>query len=254
MHLEAVTSGMSRVYNINPAFRAEKSMTSRHLSEFWMCEAEVAFIDNLDQLTKICEESVKGSIKNTLNLNHKDLQFFTKFYDNTLLERLEEYNSIEFPRITYTKAIEILQASGVKFEHPVEWGLGLQSEHEKYLAQEHCKSPVFVTDYPKELKPFYMKLNPDGKTVACFDLLVPYIGELAGGSMREDNYDILLENIKHHNMDVESLKWYLDLRKFGSFPHGGYGIGLDRLVQFITSMQSIRDVIPFPRYFNNCNY
>ncbi|KAG0240396.1 hypothetical protein BGW41_007004 [Actinomortierella wolfii] len=254
LHLEIVASALTRVFTMGPVFRAEPSMTPRHLSEFWMLEAEAAFIDNLDQLLTFAESCLQSTTRHLLDNCREDLAFLNQWIDKTLLQRLEQLAYTRFQRMTYTEAIDILSKSGQKFEYPTTWGSPLQSEHEKWLAGEYCKGPVFVTDYPAELKPFYMRKNADGKTVGCVDLLVPGIGELMGGSLREERLDVLQQQLRQHGLSEEEYGWYLDLRRYGTVPHGGWGIGFERYMLLITGMDSIRDVIPFPRYINHCRY
>ncbi|KAI8891015.1 asparagine--tRNA ligase [Backusella circina FSU 941] len=258
LHAEIMASAMSRVYTFGPVFRAEESMTSRHLAEFWMLEAEMAFIDELSPLLDVTEGNVQHTTRHVLNTCADDLEFFNQWVDKTLLERLQKSIDKPFVRMTYTEAIDILQRvqdkEKNKFKFPTTWGSSLQSEHERYLASEHCGRPVFVTDYPSELKPFYMRANDDDKTVACFDLLLPGIGELVGGSMREERYHVLEQKMKDAKMDMEDYQWYLDLRKYGSSPHGGYGIGFERLLLWLTGLENVREVIPMPRWVGHCKY
>ncbi|KAG2207644.1 hypothetical protein INT46_005055 [Mucor plumbeus] len=258
LHAEITASAMSRVYTFGPVFRAEESLTSRHLAEFWMLEAEMAFIDDLAPLLDVTEGSVQQTTRHVLNTCSDDIEFFNQWVDKSLLERLHKSVDKPFVRMTYTEAIDVLQKvqdkEKNKFQFPTTWGSSLQSEHERYLASEYCGQPVFVTDYPSELKPFYMRANPDGKTVGCFDLLLPGIGELVGGSMREERYKILEQKMKDAKMDMEDYQWYLDLRKYGSAPHGGYGIGFERLLLWLTGLENVREVIPMPRWVGNCKY
>ncbi|KAG2177578.1 hypothetical protein INT44_008090 [Umbelopsis vinacea] len=262
LHAEILASSMGRVYTLGPVFRAEESQTSRHLAEFWMMEAELAFIDRLDQLLDFTEECLVSATKYVLDNSKEDLEFFNRWTDKSLLERLNKTVTKPFARMTYTEAIEVLQqahdAGKVKFEFPVTWGSSLQSEHERYLATQHCQHPVFVTNYPAHLKPFYMRADnvqdSSKQTVGCFDLLIPSIGELIGGSMREERYDILHQKMIDSEMDVEEYKWYLDLRRYGSVPHGGYGLGLERYMLWITGLESVRDVVPMPRHVGSCRY
>ncbi|KAJ1920055.1 asparaginyl-tRNA synthetase [Mycoemilia scoparia] len=257
LHAEVAASAFPRVYTFGPVFRAEPSLTGRHLAEFWMLEAECAFITSLSQLMDVIEESIKSTTRYIQDMADADLALFSKWVYPELEKRLSSITTQKaYPRITYTEAIEILQKATPRepFEFAPKWGSGLQSEHEKYLSSEHFESPVFVTDYPIEVKPFYMLANPDGRTVACMDLLVPGPCELAGGSLREHSHDKLLARITDLGMEAESLDWYLDLRKFGTTPHGGFGIGFDRYIQMLTGLESIRDIIPFPRYYGRCQY
>ncbi len=244
---EAMACALSDIYTFGPTFRAENSNTSRHLAEFWMIEPEMAFADLKDNM-EVAESYLKHIIHSTLKKCHADLEFFDNFIEKGLITRLEHVASSPFAHLTYTEAVDILQKSGKTFEYRVEWGSDLQSEHERYLAEEHCKKPVIITDYPAKIKAFYMKLNPDGKTVAAMDVLVPKIGEIIGGSAREDQFDLLKNKILAQGLPLEAYDWYLQLRRFGSVPHAGFGAGFERLVQFITGMENIRDVIPFPRY------
>ncbi len=237
---------LSNVYTFGPTFRAENSNTSRHLAEFWMIEPEMAFCD-LAGDADLAEEFLKFVIKAVLKRVPDDIEFFNKRIDTTVLETLTRVVETPFERLTYTQAIEMLVKSGKKFEFPVSWGIDMQSEHERFLTEELIKKPVIVTDYPKDIKAFYMYQNDDGKTVRAMDILVPKVGEIIGGSQREDRYDKLKSRIESMGLPVENYWWYLDLRRYGSVPHAGFGLGFERLVQFITGMQNIRDVIPFPR-------
>jgi asparaginyl-tRNA synthetase len=243
---EALACGLSDIYTFGPTFRAENSNTARHLAEFWMIEPEMAFC-NLAGTMDIAERYIKHVIGHLLTHCKEDLNFFDHFMEKGLLERLELVHSASFARLTYTEAIALLEKSGKKFEFPVKWGIDLQTEHERYLAEEHCKKPVFITDYPESIKAFYMRSNDDGKTVAALDLLVPKIGELIGGSQREDRLDRLKEKIQSNGLDPKDYWWYLQLREYGSVPHSGFGVGFERLVQFVTGVENIRDAIPFPR-------
>ncbi len=250
---ETFACALSNIYTFGPTFRAENSHTSRHAAEFWMIEPEVAFCD-LEGDMDLAEALVKYLVTDALNHSEGDLEIFEKFVDKGLRERLEFVASRPFERITYTAAVELLQASGKTFEYPVKYGLNLQSEHERWLTEEYFKSPVTVFNYPKEIKPFYMRLNDDGLTVTAMDLLVPGIGEIIGGSQREERLDVLLENFKQHNLDPEAYAWYADLRKYGSVPHSGFGLGFERMLMFVTGMANIRDVIPFARTPGNCEF
>lgn len=244
---EIISCALSDIYTFGPTFRAENSNTSRHLAEFWMIEPEMAFADLAADME--CAESyLKFCISYALENCQEDLLFFDKFVANGLLERLRHVAETPFVRFTYTEAIEILQKSSKDFEFPVQWGCDLQSEHERYLAEEHCKKPVILTDYPAQIKAFYMRQNDDGKTVAAMDVLVPKIGEIIGGSQREERLDVLTQKIDAMGFQREDYWWYLELREFGSVPHAGFGLGFERLLLFITGMENIRDVIPFPRY------
>ena len=243
---EAFATSLGKIYTFGPTFRAENSNTSRHASEFWMVEPEIAFCD-LQQDMDCAESFVKWVTREVLDTCQSDLELFFNFVDKGLEERLRFVVERPFHRVSYTEAIDILHASGKKWEYPAEWGANLQSEHERYLTEEHFKSPVTVYDYPKEIKPFYMRTNDDEKTVAAMDVLVPGIGEIVGGSQREERLDVLLENMKRHCISEEDYSWYVDLRRFGSVPHAGFGLGFERLLMFITGMGNIRDVIPFAR-------
>ena len=250
---ETFACALSNIYTFGPTFRAENSNTSRHAAEFWMIEPEVAFCD-LEGDMDLAESLVKYLVKEALENSEGDLAIFEKFVDKGLRERLEFVASRPFERITYTAAVELLLASGKTFEYPVEYGLNLQSEHERWLTEEHFKAPVTVFNYPKEIKPFYMRLNDDGKTVTAMDVLVPGIGEIIGGSQREERLDVLLENFTKHGLDPEAYDWYIDLRKYGSVPHAGFGLGFERMLMFVTGMANIRDVIPFARTPGHCEF
>lgn len=247
---ETYAMAFKNIYTFGPTFRAENSNTTRHAAEFWMIEPEIAFAD-LDDDMQLAEDMIKYIIRYVLEHAPEEMQFFNQFVDKGLLARLEHVMQSDFGRITYTEAIETLEKYNDKFEYKVSWGCDLQTEHERYLTEEVFKRPVFVTDYPKEIKAFYMKLNPDGKTVAAMDCLVPGIGEIIGGSQREDNYDTLLARMKELGLDADSYDFYLDLRKYGSARHAGFGLGFERCVMYLTGMSNIRDVIPFPRTVNN---
>ncbi len=237
---------LSKVYTFGPTFRAENSNTSRHLSEFWMVEPEMAFCD-LRTDADVAEAFLKHVFAAVLSGAPDDMAFFNERVDDTVLETLEHVIASPFERLTYTEAVEILEASGREFEFPVKWGIDLQSEHERFLTEEHVRRPVVVTDYPKDIKAFYMYLNDDERTVRAMDVLVPKVGEIIGGSQREDRHDVLERRLRECNLDVEAYRWYLDLRRHGSVPHAGFGLGFERVVQFMTGMGNIRDVIPFPR-------
>ena len=245
--VENFCSALGDVYTFGPTFRAENSMTTRHLSEFWMIEPEIAFAE-LDENMQLAQDFLQYIIQYCLDKNREDLEFLNKMYDKELIERLESVAKSNFARVSYTEAIEILQNSNKKFEFKVEWGIDLQTEHERFICEEHFKCPTIVYDYPKDIKAFYMKMNPDGKTVRAMDVLCSGIGEIIGGSQREDSYDALLKRMQEMDMDLEEYQWYLDLRKYGTHPHSGFGLGFERAVQYITGMSNIRDVIPFPRY------
>jgi asparaginyl-tRNA synthetase len=250
---ETFACALSNIYTFGPTFRAENSNTSRHAAEFWMIEPEVAFCD-LEGDMDLAEALVKYLVKEALDNNEGDLAIFEKFVDKGLRERLEFVASRPFGRISYTDAVKLLEASGKQFQYPVAYGLNLQSEHERWLTEEHFKQPVTVYNYPKEIKPFYMRLNDDGKTVTAMDVLVPGIGEIVGGSQREERYDVLMENFRKHDLDPEAYGWYADLRKYGSVPHAGFGLGFERMLMFVTGMTNIRDVIPFARTPGNCEF
>lgn len=234
------------VYTFGPTFRAEKSNTPRHAAEFWMIEPEIAFADLKDDM-RLAEDMVKFVINYVLENAPEEMAFFNQFVDKGILERLQGVASADFGVVDYTEAVEILKTCGKEFEYPVYWGCDLQTEHERFLTEEHFKKPVFVINYPKEIKAFYMKLNEDGKTVAAMDLLVPGIGELIGGSQREEDLDVLLERMAELGLNEEDYWWYLDLRRFGGTRHAGFGLGFERLIMYLTGMTNIRDVIPFPR-------
>ncbi|MCX6326073.1 MAG: asparagine--tRNA ligase [Bacteroidia bacterium] len=241
------------IYTFGPTFRAENSNTPRHLAEFWMIEPEMAFYDLTDNMD-LAEEFVKYLIRYALDNCREDMEFLNNMIDKALLERLKFVLENEFVRITYTEAVTILTASGKKWDYMVGWGRDLQAEHERYLVEEHFKRPVILTDYPKEIKAFYMKQNDDGKTVRAMDVLFPGIGEIIGGSQREEQYDRLLARIKEMKLPEKDLWWYLDTRKFGTAPHSGFGLGFERLILFVTGMSNIRDVIPFPRTPKNAEF
>ena len=237
------------VYTFGPTFRAEESNTPRHAAEFWMLEPEIAFAD-YNVAMDVAEDMIKFVIDYLLENNPDEMEFFNKYIDEGLFDRLNQVRNAEFARITYTEAIEKLKASGQKFEFPVEWGMDLQTEHERYLSETIVIGPVFVTDYPKDIKAFYMKRNEDGKTVAAFDMLVPGVGELIGGSQREERLDELLKSFEENGLAEEDYQNYLDLRRFGTVVHSGFGLGFERAVMYVTGMKNIRDVIPYPRYVN----
>lgn len=253
--LQAETHALAlrNVYTFGPTFRAENSNTTRHAAEFWMIEPEMAFADLKDDM-KLAEDMMKFVISYVMDHAPEELQFFNQFVDKGLIERLTHIVESDFGHVTYTEAVELLQKSGKQFEYPVSWGVDLQTEHERYLTEEVFKKPVFVTDYPKEIKAFYMKLSDDGKTVAAMDLLVPGIGEIIGGSQREDDYDKLLSRIHELGLDEKDYWWYLDLRKYGGTRHAGFGLGFERLIMYLTGMGNIRDVISFPRTVNNAEF
>ena len=248
---EAFAQAFRDIYTFGPTFRAEKSNTQRHAAEFWMIEPEMAFAD-LDDVMFIAEDMLKYIIQYVLVNAPEELEFLNQFVDKGLLERLQHIVKSDFARVSYTEAVEMLEKVNDRFEYKVKWGSDLQTEHERYLTEEIYKSPVFVTDYPKDIKSFYMKLNEDGKTVAAVDCLVPGIGEIIGGSQREDDLDKLTKRMQELNMNMEDYQFYLDLRKYGSTRHGGFGLGFERAVMYITGMSNIRDVLPFPRTVGNC--
>ena len=244
---ETYATALSRIYTFAPTFRAENSNTTRHLAEFWMIEPEMAFF-RLKDNEKLAESFVKYILKDVLTHCMEDLKFFDERVKKGLIETLQKTLSSPFVRLTYTEAVKELEKSKKKFEYPVSWGINLQSEHERYLTEEVFKAPIILKDYPKDIKAFYMKLNEDGKTVGAMDVLVPSLGEIIGGSEREDSYDVLSRRIKEMNLNIEDYWWYLELRKYGTVPHSGFGLGLERLVSYITGMSNVRDVIPFPRF------
>ncbi len=243
---ETYACGLTNVYTFGPTFRAENSNTARHLSEFWMIEPEMAFCDLEGNMT-IAEEYIKHMFRASLERCPDDMEFFNKWVDKTAIETLEHIVESDFERLTYTEAVDILLKSGEKFEFPVEWGCDLQSEHERFLTEKHIKRPVIVSDYPKDIKAFYMRVNDDEKTVAAMDVLVPKIGEIIGGSQREERKDVLERRMAECGLDPKDYWWYIDLRRYGTVPHAGFGLGFERTVQFTTGMANIRDVIPFPR-------
>ena len=246
LNLETYAMAFANVYTFGPTFRAENSNTPRHAAEFWMMEPEIAFADLEDDM-ELCERMLKYVIKYIMEKCPGDLEFFNKFVDTTLLDRLNNIINSDFARVTYTEAIELLKKSGEKFDYPAEWGMDLQTEHERYLTERVYGKPVFVTDWPRDIKAFYMRVNDDGKTVAAMDLLVPGVGELVGGSQREERIDILEESIDKFGLKPEDYSWYVDLRRFGGTRHAGFGLGFERLVMYVTGMQNIRDVESFPR-------
>jgi asparaginyl-tRNA synthetase len=253
LEAELGAMALSLVYTFSPTFRAENSNTPRHLAEFWMIEPEMAFYDINDNMD-LAEDMLKYLMQYALDNCRDDLEFLQKMYDPELIERLNFIIGNEFVRTTYTKAVEILMASGQSFEFPVAWGTDLQAEHEKYLVEKHFKKPVILTDYPKDIKAFYMKQNDDGRTVRGMDVLFPKIGEVIGGSQREEVYEKLLNRIHEMNIPEKDVWWYLDTRKFGTAPHSGFGLGFERLILFVTGMSNIRDVIPFPRTPQNAEF
>lgn len=243
---ETYALAFRNIYTFGPTFRAENSNTARHAAEFWMVEPEISFADLEDNM-KLAEDMLTYVIKYVMDECPEEIQFFNQFIDKGLVERLNHVVNSDFARVTYTDAVEILKSCGRTFEYPVEWGIDLQTEHERYLTEEHFKKPVFVTDYPKDIKAFYMRMNDDNKTVAAMDLLVPGIGEIIGGSQREERLDLLKKRMAELNLNEEDYWWYLELRKYGETKHSGYGLGFERLIMYITGMTNIRDVIPFPR-------
>lgn len=247
---EVAAMAMGKIYTFGPSFRAEKSNTQRHVAEFWHVEPEIAFAE-LDDVIEVAEAMIKFVLKDVLEKCPDELAFFEKFFEKGLREKLQKIIDGDFERITYTKAIELLKDADVEFQYPIEWGCDLATEHERYITEQVYNKPVFVTDYPKEIKSFYMKQNPDGKTVAATDLLVPGVGEIIGGSQREENLDKLLAAMEERGMTQDEYKDYLDLRKFGSVPHGGFGLGFDRIVMYMTGMANIRDVQLYPRTVGN---
>ena len=251
LDVETFCMSFRNVYTFGPTFRAENSNTTRHAAEFWMIEPEIAFGD-LEDVMDLEESMLKYIISYVLENAPEEMKFFDSFIEKGLIERLHGIVNNDFARITYTDAVELLKKHNDKFENKVEWGCDLQTEHERYLTEKVYGKPVFVTDYPKEIKAFYMKQNEDGKTVAAVDCLVPGVGEIMGGSQREDDYDKLLARINELGLDPESYGFYLDLRKYGSVRHSGFGLGFERAVMYLTGMQNIRDVLPFPRTVGNC--
>jgi len=243
---EIFAHSFANIYTFGPTFRAENSNTPRHLAEFWMIEPEMAFCDLNDNM-ELAEQFLKYVIRHVMETCAPDLEFFNKRIDNTVLETLEHVVGSEFERITYTEAVKLLEAANQAWEFPVGWGIDLQSEHERYLTEQLFRKPVIVTDYPSSIKAFYMRENEDGSTVRAMDILVPRIGEIIGGSQREERHDVLLQKIQHHNLPEKAYWWYLELRKYGSAPHSGFGLGLERMIMYLTGMKNIRDVIPFPR-------
>ena len=253
LNAETYAESFCNVYTFGPTFRAENSNTVKHAAEFWMVEPEICFADLKDDMD-LAEAMIKYTFKYVLDNCPEEMEFFNKFIDKDLLERLNHVINSDFARVTYTDAVKELEKHNNEFEYKVSWGVYLQTEHERYLCEKIYKKPVFVMDYPKDIKAFYMKQNPDGKTVAASDLLVPGIGEIIGGSQREENYDKLLTRMKELDMPIENYNWYLDLRKYGSCVHSGFGLGFERGIMYLTGMQNIRDVIPFPRTPKNCDY
>jgi len=250
LEAEGFAMTYSKVYTFGPTFRAENTNTPRHAAEFWMMEPEIAFCE-LKDVMKLAEDMVKYIVKHVLDTLPEEMKLFDSFVEKGLIERLTKLVNSEFKHVTYTEAIDLLEKSGKKFEYPVEWGVDLQTEHERYLSEEIYNGPVFVTDYPKDFKSFYMKLNEDGKTVQAMDMLVPGVGELIGGSQREDDAEKLLAMMEEKGINKEDYEWYTNLRRFGGVPHGGFGLGFERMVMYVTGMKNIRDVIPYPRTVNS---
>lgn len=253
LNAEAYALGLSKVYTFGPTFRAENSHSTRHLSEFWMIEPELCFV-SLDEIMSLAESFIKYVIQDILKTCKNDMELFTAHIKKGIVEDLHQVSSQPFIRITYEEAIDILKNSGKEFEYPPTFGNDLQTEHERFLCETHFKCPTFVYNYPKTIKAFYMRDNDDNVTVGAMDLLVPGVGELIGGSEREERYDVLIRKMSDADISVQDLSWYVDLRKYGSCKHGGFGVGFERLIQFITGMENIRDVIPFPRYKNHCEF
>ena len=253
LEAEIYAMAFQNVYTFGPTFRAENSNTARHAAEFWMIEPEMAFADLNDNMD-VAQDMVKYIIRYCLEHAKEEMEFFNSFVDKGLFERLENILNNDFERITYTKAIELLEKSNQKFDYPVKWGIDLQTEHERYITEQIFKKPVFVTDYPEQIKAFYMRKNDDNKTVAAMDLLVPGVGEIIGGSQREERLDLLEKKIKDNNLDMQSYWWYLELRKYGGVKHSGYGLGFERMIMYLTGMQNIRDVISFPRTVGNAEF
>ena len=250
---ETYACGLSKIYTFGPTFRAENSNTSRHLAEFWMLEPEIAFA-SLDDAADLAEAMLKYVFKAVLDERADDMAFFAERVDKEAVSRLEKFVTADFARVDYTDAIDILLASGQAFENAVEWGIDLSSEHERYLAEKHFKAPVVVKNYPKDIKAFYMRLNDDGKTVAAMDVLAPGIGEIIGGSQREERLDVLDQRLHEMGLNKEDYWWYRDLRRYGTVPHSGFGLGFERLIAYVTGVQNVRDVIPFPRTPRNASF
>ena len=250
---ECMAMAFSKIYTFGPTFRAENSFTPRHAAEFWMIEPEIAFADLGDDM-QLASDMIKYVLKYVMEKCPDEMQFFNNFYDKTLIERINNIIESDFGHVTYTEAVEMLEKVKDRFDYPVYWGCDLQTEHERYLTEEIFKKPVFVTDYPKEIKAFYMRLNDDNKTVAAMDLLVPGVGEIIGGSQREERLDVLENRIEELGLDKEAYDWYVDLRRYGGTKHAGFGLGFERLIMYITGISNIRDVIPFPRTTGNAMY
>lgn len=253
LEAESFAMAFKNVYTFGPTFRAENSNTARHAAEFWMLEPEIAFADLADNM-QLAEDMMKYMISYVMENAKEEMEFFNSFVDKTLIERLENVVNSEFGRVTYTEAVDILKNCGEEFQYPVEWGMDLQTEHERYLSEKVYKKPVFVTDYPKEIKAFYMRINEDNKTVAAMDLLVPGVGEIIGGSQREERLDVLEQKIIDNGMEPEEYWWYLELRKYGGTKHAGFGLGFERAIMYMTGISNIRDVIPFPRTVNSAEF
>ena len=253
LEVETFAHAFGNVYTFGPTFRAENSNTARHAAEFWMIEPEIAFADLHDNM-QLAWDMIQYIIRHVLENCRQELAFFNSFVDKGLLERLETLAASSYKKVTYTEAVEMLQKSGENFKYPVEWGMDLQTEHERYLTEHIYHCPVFVIDYPKEIKSFYMRLNDDGKTVAAMDLLVPGVGEIIGGSQREERLDMLLERMKECHLDEKDYWWYINLRRYGGTTHSGYGLGFERIIMYLTGVSNIRDVIPYPRTVGNAEY
>ncbi len=253
LEAEVLATAIGDVYTFGPTFRAENSNTSRHASEFWMIEPEMAFCE-LDEMMDVIEDFIKFLFRYALEEAEEEMKFFNQWIDKGRIKILEDIIKADFGRISYTEAIDILEKADVKFEYPVQWGIDLQSEHERYLTEKYFKKPIMVTDYPKDIKAFYMRLNDDNKTVRAVDCLVPQVGEIVGGSQREERYDVLLARMKEMGMDIDKYQWFLDLRKYGTVPHSGFGLGFERILMYISGMSNIRDVIPFPRTPGNARF
>ena len=253
LNAESFAMAFGDVYTFGPTFRAENSNTQRHAAEFWMIEPEMAFADLEDDM-ETAEAMIKAVIRTVLEKCPDEMEFFTNFVDKGLLERLQHVAESDFGRVTYTEAVEILKASGRKFDYPVSWGMDLQTEHERFLTEEHFRRPVFVTDYPKEIKAFYMRQNDDGKTVAAMDCLVPGIGEIIGGSQREERYELLAARMRELGLNEEDYWWYLDLRRYGGCRHAGFGLGFERMIMYLTGVSNIRDVLPHPRTVGSADF
>ncbi|MFP4198678.1 MAG: asparagine--tRNA ligase, partial [Halanaerobium sp.] len=253
LEAELLATALGDVYTFGPTFRAENSNTSRHASEFWMIEPEMAFC-NLDEMMTLMEDFIKNLFKFALEEAEEEMDFFNQWIDEGRREIIKNIIEADFGRISYTEAIDILENSGQDFEYPVSWGVDLQSEHERYLTEEHFKKPIMVKDYPKEIKAFYMRQNDDQKTVAAVDCLVPGVGEIIGGSQREERYDKLKNRMEELNMDLEKYEWFLEIRKYGTVPHSGFGLGFERLLMYLSGMQNIRDIISFPRTPGNADF